>query len=192
MTTTSRFQSLAKANSGVSAKFKDVKMVVFDFDGVFTDNTVYVDQNGVESVRCWRGDGLGLDLLRQRNIQLAVISTETNPIVEIRCKKLRIRCISGVEDKAKALRSLCKETKIDLQSTCFLGNDRNDIPVLKIVGIPAVVADASPLLDEYKFFRTSARGGFGAVLELCQLVVNSLETLNEKNLSLSENSEVKE
>ena len=65
MTTTFRFQILVKANSGVSAKFKDVKMVVFDFDGVFTDNTVYVDQNGVESVRCWRGDGLGLDLLRK-------------------------------------------------------------------------------------------------------------------------------
>ena len=84
MTTTSPYQILVKVNSGVSAKFEDVKMVVFDFDGVFTDNTVYVDQNGVESVRCWRGDGLGLDMLRQRNIQLAVISTETNPVVEIR------------------------------------------------------------------------------------------------------------
>jgi len=192
VTTIFCYQILAKAISGVSAKFKDVKMVVFDFDGVFTDNTVYIDENGVESVRCWRGDGLGLDLLRQRNIQLAVISTETNPVVEIRCKKLKIRCISGVEDKAKALKTLCEETKIDLQSTCFLGNDRNDIPALKIVGIPAVVADANPLLDEYNFFRTRARGGFGAVLELCQLVAYPLETLNEKNFNLSENSEVHE
>jgi YrbI family 3-deoxy-D-manno-octulosonate 8-phosphate phosphatase len=145
----------------VSAKFKDVKMVVFDFDGVFTDNTVYVDQNGVESVRCWRGDGLGLDLLRQRNIQLAVISTETNPVVEIRCKKLKIRCISGVEDKAKALRALCAETKIDLQSTCFLGNDRNDIPAL----------------NKFDYFRTSTRGGFGAVREICEAIFAATENL---------------
>lgn len=177
MTTTFRFQILAKANSGVSAEFKDVKMVVFDFDGVFTDNTVYVDQNGVESVRCWRGDGLGLDLLRQRNIQLAVISTETNPVVEIRCKKLKIRCISGVEDKAKALRALCADTKIDLQSTCFLGNDRNDIPALNLVGLPAVVADADVSLNKFDYFRTSTRGGFGAVREICEAIFAATENL---------------
>ena len=145
-------------------------MVVFDFDGVFTDNAVYVDQNGVESVRCWRGDGLGLDLLRQRNIELAVISTETNTVVEARCKKLKIRCISGVEDKAKSLRALCEETNIDPQSVCFLGNDRNDIPALEMVGLPAVVADADTSLNRLKYYRTAARGGFGAVREICEAI----------------------
>jgi YrbI family 3-deoxy-D-manno-octulosonate 8-phosphate phosphatase len=161
---------LAKVISGVSAKFEKVKMVVFDFDGVFTDNTVYVDQNGIESVRCWRGDGLGLDLLRQRNIELAVISTETNPVVKIRCEKLRIKCISGVEDKAKALIALCEETQINLESTCFLGNDRNDLPALKLVGVPAVVADADASLNGLNYFQTSTRGGFGAVREICEVI----------------------
>jgi 3-deoxy-D-manno-octulosonate 8-phosphate phosphatase (KDO 8-P phosphatase) len=178
-----------EASSGVSAKFKDVKMVVFDFDGVFTDNTVYIDQNGVESVRCWRGDGIGLDLLRQCNIQLAVVSTETNPVVEARCKKLKIRCISGVEDKSSALRSLCEELKVDLKSTCFMGNDRNDIPALKIVGIPVVVADANSSLNEFDFFRTVAKGGRGAVLELCQLIAHAIENVNEELPDLSKNTD---
>lgn len=163
----------------MSTEFRDITMVVFDFDGVFTDNTVYVDQNGVESVRCWRGDGLGLDLLRQRNIELAVMSTETNPVVEARCKKLKIRCLSGVEDKAKSLRVLCEETNIDLQSACFLGNDRNDIPALEIVGLPAVVADADTSLDKFKYFRTSARGGFGAVREICEAIFAATANLSE-------------
>ena len=154
-------------------------MVVFDFDGVFTDNTVYVDQNGIESVRCWRGDGLGLDLLRQRNIEMAVISTETNTLVETRCKKLKIRCISGVEDKAKSLRALCEETNIDPQSVCFLGNDRNDIPALEMVGLPAVVADADTSLDKFKYFRTSARGGFGAVREICETIFAMTDNLTD-------------
>lgn len=154
-------------------------MVVFDFDGVFTDNTVYVDQNGIESVRCWRGDGLGLDLLRQRNIEMAVISTETNTVVEARCKKLKIRCISGVEDKAKSLRALCEETNIDPRSVCFLGNDRNDIPALEMVGLPAVVADADSSLDKFKYFRTSARGGFGAVREICETIFAVTDNLTD-------------
>lgn len=154
----------------MSAKFKDVKMVVFDFDGVFTDNAVYVDQNGVESVRCWRGDGIGLDLLRQRGIHLAVLSTETNPVVEVRCRKLRIRCISGAEDKAKSLTDLCEEFKVDFRSTCFMGNDRNDLPALALVGVPILVADADPSLSGYDYFRTKARGGFGAVRELCEII----------------------
>ena len=80
-----------------------VEFVVFDFDGVFTDNTVYVDQNGVESVRCWRGDGLGLEMLRKRGVELAVVSTETNPVVAARCKKLNLRCVHGVTNKALAV-----------------------------------------------------------------------------------------
>lgn len=168
-----------KVNSRVSAKLKNVKMVVFDFDGVFTDNTVYVDQNGIESVRCWRGDGLGLDLLRKRNIQLAVVSTETNPVVQLRCKKLKIRCISGVEDKAEAVRTLCAENEIDLESTCFLGNDRNDIPALKLVGLPAVVADADPSLNDFNYFRTATRGGFGAVREICEAIFAATENCTE-------------
>ena len=90
---------------------------------------------------------------------------------------MKIRSISGVEDKAKALRALCEEKKIDLQSTCFLGNDRSDIPALKLVGLPAVVADADASLSKFDYLRTSTRGGFGAVREICEAIFAATENL---------------
>lgn len=154
----------------MSRDLSEIKFVVFDFDGVFTDNTVYIDQDGAESVRCWRGDGLGLETLRQLGIELAVVSTETNPVVETRCKKLGIRCISGSNDKAASVKSLCDSLNIALSNTCFLGNDRNDLPALDLVGYPAIVADADELMTSFGFMKTSKPGGFGAVRELCELI----------------------
>lgn len=159
-----------------------IKLVAFDFDGVFTDNTVYVDQSGVESVRCWRGDGLGLEMLRQRGIQLAVISTETNSVVQSRCEKLKIRCISGVSDKAASLRSLADELAINLNMTCFLGNDRNDIPALEIVGFPAIVADADKSVKHLASIKTQLMGGRGAVRELCELITTAIDQREVKKL----------
>ena len=147
-----------------------VEFVVFDFDGVFTDNTVYVDQNGVESVRCWRGDGLGLEMLRKRGVELAVVSTETNSVVAARCKKLNLRCVHGVTNKALAVEELCKELNVKLEKTCFLGNDRNDIEALEIVGFPAIVSDADKSVEQFAQIKTRLAGGFGAVRELCELI----------------------
>jgi len=154
----------------LSGDLSKIRLVIFDFDGVFTDNAVYVDQNGVESVRCWRGDGLGLEALRQLGIEMAVVSTETNPVVETRCKKLQIRCISGSNDKATAVKTLCKSLNIALSETCFLGNDRNDLPALNLVGYPAIVADADESVSSEAFLKTSKPGGFGAVRELCDMI----------------------
>jgi YrbI family 3-deoxy-D-manno-octulosonate 8-phosphate phosphatase len=152
-----------------------VEFVVFDFDGVFTDNTVYVDQNGVESVRCWRGDGLGLEMLRKRGVELAVVSTETNPVVAARCKKLNLRCVHGVTNKALAVEELCKELNVKLEKTCFLGNDRNDIKALEIVGFPAIVADADKSVEQFAQIKTRLAGGFGAVRELCELISGAID-----------------
>ena len=152
-----------------------VEFVVFDFDGVFTDNTVYVDQNGVETVRCWRGDGLGLEMLRKRGVELAVVSTEANPVVAARCKKLNLRCVHGVTNKALAVEALCKELNLKLENTCFLGNDRNDIEALKIVGFPAIVADADKSVEQFGLIKTQLAGGFGAVRELCEVISAAID-----------------
>ena len=152
-----------------------VEFVVFDFDGVFTDNTVYVDQNGVETVRCWRGDGLGLEMLRKHGVELAVVSTETNPVVAARCKKLNLRCVHGVTNKALAVEALCKELNLKLENTCFLGNDRNDIEALKIVGFPAIVADADKSVEQFGLIKTQLAGGFGAVRELCEVISAAID-----------------
>lgn len=144
--------------------------VCFDFDGVFTDNTVWVRQDGVESVRCWRGDGLGLAQLRGLGLRTLIVSTEKNPVVQVRARKLEIECLHGIDDKAVALAGWCARTGISPDRMAFVGNDVNDLPALLEVGLPIGVADAHHALTPVVRYRTQARGGFGAVREVCDLI----------------------
>ena len=155
-----------------------VCLIAFDFDGVFTDNTVYVNQEGVESVRCWRSDGLGLARLKSVDVQAFIISTETNPVVTARAQKLKLPCMQGVEDKAVSILATCKELQIDPRQTMFVGNDINDIPAFKAIGIPVGVADAYPEIYPYILYRTQKPGGFGAVREICDLIYNARNVRN--------------
>jgi 3-deoxy-D-manno-octulosonate 8-phosphate phosphatase (KDO 8-P phosphatase) len=157
-----------------------VKLIAFDFDGVFTDNTVYVDQNGLESVRCWRSDGLGLARLGSLGVKAFVISTEANPVVSARAQKLKLPCKQGVEDKAAAILSVCNELEIDPKDSIFVGNDINDIPAFQSVGIPIGVADSYPEIYPYILYRTLKPGGFGAVREVCDLVFNAKVAVNRE------------
>jgi 3-deoxy-D-manno-octulosonate 8-phosphate phosphatase (KDO 8-P phosphatase) len=150
-----------------------VRLVAFDFDGVFTDNTVYVSEDGVESVRCWRGDGLGLSRLKSCGVESFIISTEANPVVARRAQKLRIACRQGVEDKAAAILEACRELGVSPAQTVFVGNDINDIPAFRSVGLPVAVADASPEVDAHILQRTQKPGGFGAVREVCDWVYHA-------------------
>jgi len=147
-----------------------VKLIAFDFDGVFTDNAVYVTQDGVESVRCWRSDGLGLSRLQSIGVQAFIISTEENPVVTARANKLKILCKQGVEDKSAAILQTCTELGVAPKHTMFVGNDINDIPAFNSVGLPVAVADAYPEVYPHVIFRTEKPGGFGAVREVCDLV----------------------
>ena len=144
-----------------------IKLAVFDFDGVFTDNAVYVTETGVESVKCSRSDGLGLSRLKSLGIDALIISTEKNPIVSVRAKKIGIECIQGVLNKAEALNKLAYDRSLDLSSVMFLGNDINDIPAFKLVGVPVAVADAYKEVIPYTIHRTKCAGGKGAVREIC-------------------------
>ncbi len=150
-----------------------VRLIAFDFDGVFTDNTVYVTQDGVESVRCWRSDGLGLSRLRSVGVQAFIISTEVNPVVSARAQKLKLACKQGIEDKAAAVLATCSELEIPPEQTMFVGNDINDIPAFKSVGLPVAVADAYPDIYPYVLYRTQKPGGMGAVREVCDLVYSA-------------------
>jgi len=150
-----------------------VRLIAFDFDGVFTDNMVYVTQEGIESIRCWRSDGLGLSRLRSVGVQAFIISTEVNPVVSARAKKLKLACKQGVEDKAAAILATCFELNIPPEKTMFVGNDINDIPAFKSVGLPVAVADAYPEIYPYVLYRTQKPGGMGAVREICDLVYNA-------------------
>ncbi|WP_374615169.1 KdsC family phosphatase [Sphingorhabdus sp.] len=160
-----------------------VRLVVFDFDGVFTDNTVYVSQDGVESVRCWRSDGLGLARLKALGVHLFIVSTEQNPVVTARANKLKLACRQGVDDKACAIREISAELGVALKHVMFVGNDINDIPALRSIGIPVVVADAYPEAAQHARLQTRKAGGYGAVREVCDLIFEA--RTNKKADSLS-------
>jgi YrbI family 3-deoxy-D-manno-octulosonate 8-phosphate phosphatase len=126
-------------------------------------------------VRCTRADGIGLDKLRARGIQLAVISTETNSVVQARARKLKLYCECGVADKRKAVEALAAALNVPLGQTAYLGNDINDLPALEIVGFPAVVADAHPDVRDRVARRTNESGGYGAVREFCDRVAEAYD-----------------
>ena len=149
-----------------------VKFVAFDFDGVFTDNMVYVSEEGIETVRCSRSDGIGLSRLRQIGIGTAIISTEVNPVVQVRARKLGIDCVNGCDDKIGALNRILEGAGVALQQTAFVGNDINDLPCLQVVGLPIVVSDAHADVIECAKYRTAKPGGLGAVREVCDMIAN--------------------
>jgi 3-deoxy-D-manno-octulosonate 8-phosphate phosphatase (KDO 8-P phosphatase) len=155
-----------------------IRCVAFDFDGVFTDNAVYVLQDGTEMVRCTRADGLGLEQLRARGLKLVIISTERNPIVSARCAKLGVECLQDSANKVLTLERFLKDAGISFAETAFLGNDINDSEILAMVGFPAVVADAHPQVVPLAKHRTSRTGGHGAVREFSEFLLSSglLET----------------
>jgi 3-deoxy-D-manno-octulosonate 8-phosphate phosphatase (KDO 8-P phosphatase) len=150
-----------------------VLLVAFDFDGVFTDNTVVLSQDGVESVSCWRSDGIGLERLQSVGVCALIISTETNPVVSMRAKKLGLPCKQGVKDKAAEILAACSDLCINPHLAMFVGNDINDIPAFKSVGIPVGVADSYPEIYPYICYRTQKPGGLGAVREICDLIFHA-------------------
>jgi 3-deoxy-D-manno-octulosonate 8-phosphate phosphatase (KDO 8-P phosphatase) len=149
---------------------RDVQLVAFDFDGVMTDNRVYVNEKGEESVACSRFDGLGLSRLRALGIPACIVSTEVNSVVARRAEKLKTDVTHGVEDKVVAVREYAARHGVSLEHTVFVGNDINDLPALRAVGIPIVVADAHPSVVGAASYVTERRGGQGAVREVCDII----------------------
>jgi YrbI family 3-deoxy-D-manno-octulosonate 8-phosphate phosphatase len=153
-----------------AALLRAIRLAVFDFDGVFTNNRVIVSEDGEESVVCNRSDGLGLRRLESAKVQTLILSTETNPVVMHRARKLKIRCIHGVEDKAGTLREEAARMGIPLRQVAFVANDINDSGCLQAVGLPVVVADAWPEVRPLARWVLKRRGGEGAVREFCDAV----------------------
>lgn len=149
---------------------RNVRFIAFDFDGVFTDNMVYISHDGIESVRCSRSDGFGLRKLDQVGVSYVIISTETNAVVAKRAEKLKIRCFHGCEDKVAVLEKVMREAGVTPEETAFVGNDINDIGCLRLVGMPIVVQDAYPEVIAVARHRTQRKGGDGAVREICDLI----------------------
>lgn len=145
-----------------------VELLILDFDGVMTDNRVLVDQDGREAVWCHRGDGWGIACLKEAEVKVMVLSTESNPVVAARCQKLAIPYIQACKDKASALTEIMQEHALQAHQVAYVGNDVNDLDCMQRVGVPIAVADAIPDIRAIARFVTTASGGWGAVREVAE------------------------
>ncbi len=154
---------------------KKIKLIVYDFDGVMTDNTAYLFENGMEAVQINRSDGLGIAILKKFDLKQIIISTEKNSVVLKRAEKLDIDCYHGIDDKVIALKNFCNENKIQLQEAIFIGNDINDENAMKLVGLPICPADAHKKIKKISKFVLNSCGGEGVIRELAELFLNSVK-----------------
>jgi len=153
---------------------KKIDAVVFDFDGVFTDNHVLVSEDGKESVFCNRADGMGIALLQKQKLLLLVLSSEQNKVVETRCQKLGLEFMLGVEKKHRVLSRWIEKKGLNAKNVVYVGNDINDLQCIKMVGCGVVVNDAHPSVVKEAKIILSKCGGHGAVRELCDLVLKRI------------------
>lgn len=153
-----------------------VDLLVLDFDGVLTDNRVWVSEDGREMIAANRGDSLIMTKLRKAGTEVVILSSEVNPVVSARAKKMRVEAIHGVglDDKAGVLLNLLQERNIDPVHVVYVGNDINDLPCFEVAGWAVAVADAQPEVLRAADYVTRKTGGHGAVREVCDLILERL------------------
>ena len=147
-----------------------IRLAVFDFDGVFTDNHVWVNERGEESVRCCRADGFGLARLREVGVDAVILSTERVQIAMARARKLEVPCRHGLGNKLEALQEEAERRGVALADTAYVGNDINDAACLEAVGLPVVPPTRGPRWRASPAGHSERRGGEGCVREFCDAV----------------------
>lgn len=153
----------------------DIKIVFFDFDGVFTDNKVIVSEDGKENVRCCRADGVGLQELKKNGIELAIVSAEINSVVEVRSRKLNIKYVySGVVDKLSKVKELLSKLELTPNRAAFVGNDTADIEAMNYVKYSFCPPDAEQEVLEIVKYRANRKGGEGCVRDVCNMILKEL------------------
>jgi N-acylneuraminate cytidylyltransferase len=153
-----------------------IELVIFDFDGVVTDNRVWTDQDGREMVAASRSDSMKFKEMRERGIELLVLSSEPNPVVQARAKKLGVEAIHGIgmQDKGRVMREVLERKNVEAENVVYVGNDLNDLPCFEIAGWSVAVADAYPEVLRAADYVLKTAGGHGAVREVCELILKKL------------------
>jgi N-acylneuraminate cytidylyltransferase len=155
---------------------KTTKMIICDFDGVVTDNLVLTDENGKETVSASRSDSMHIKTLREKGVEVMILSSEPNPVVMARAKKMGVEAIHGVglKDKGRVMREVLEQKKLRAEDVIYVGNDLNDLPCFEIAGWSVAVADAYPEVLRAADYVLTKNGGQGAVRELCEMVLKNM------------------
>jgi 3-deoxy-D-manno-octulosonate 8-phosphate phosphatase (KDO 8-P phosphatase) len=158
--------------NAVQARLSQVKLLALDVDGVLTDGGLYYSNSGEELKKFNVKDGQGIKLVIQTGIEVVIISASNSAATLHRAKKLGIkRAFIGIEDKLATLEQICQELNLSLAQVAYVGDDLNDLPILKSVGCPLTVADAIPENLAQAVYVTELPGGQGAVREICNLLL---------------------
>ena len=159
---------------------KDTQLVVFDVDGVLTDGSLILGENGEEYKVFNAHDGLGLVMLRDAGIEIAVISARSTPIVEKRMAALGIEYVyQGQSNKSEVLQGLMKKLDLGQQQTAFVGDDLVDLRAMKLAGLALAVANARPEVKQHAHWVSDSAGGKGAVREVCEMILQARGLLNQ-------------
>ncbi|NQZ33183.1 MAG: HAD hydrolase family protein [Oceanospirillaceae bacterium] len=157
-----------------------VKLAVFDVDGIMTDGGLYFTVDGSEIKTFNTLDGLGIKLLQKNNIQTAIITGRSSPQVAQRAKSLGINYVlQGRDDKLLALKEICKEHNFTLEDCAYIGDDLPDLSAIKAVAFGATVPNAHPLVLEHSQWCTSRTGGNGAAREFCEAILDAQNLLQQ-------------
>mmetsp|Transcript_587 Transcript_587/g.396 ORF Transcript_587/g.396 Transcript_587/m.396 type:complete len:180 (-) Transcript_587:2961-3500(-) len=163
-----------KSNEKLNTRLNSVKILLLDVDGVLTEGSIIYDDKNIETKAFNTKDGLGIKLLMEAGIQVGIVTGRRSNSLLHRCNNLGINLIfDGVSDKEQIIYYIEKKTNIDAKNMAFVGDDLPDIPIMKRVGISVAVSDANKLLIEFADIVTKAKGGKGAVREICEVILKA-------------------
>jgi len=154
----------------MEVKLHEIRLIAYDFDGVMTDNKVYVDQDGKETVKVNRADGLGVAGIRKLGIEQIIISTEKNPVVQARAEKMELPVYQGVDNKMITLSTICTERGLAMSQVAFVGNDINDFEAMQFAGLAICPADSATKILKISDLVVKKNGGDGVIRELFNII----------------------
>jgi len=146
------------------------KVIIFDFDGVFTNNLAIIDSKGNEYVQINRADGIGINVLKKNNLILYILSSEKNKVVKERAKKLKIKCFNGVIDKTSILKKISQNLNLSLKKFIYVGNDLNDYKSMKLAGLKICPYDSHPEIKKISNVILKSKGGEGVAREIVEKI----------------------
>lgn len=173
-------------DSAVFETAKNISLLICDVDGVFSDGRIYMGNQGEELKTFHTRDGYGIKSLMNAGVEIAIITGRRSAIVENRMAALGIKHVyQGQDDKLTAYKDIKTKLNIAPQNTAYIGDDLIDWPVMEHVGLSVCVADGHPLLAKRAQFTTRINGGYGAVREVCDLILAAKGELDKhKGLSI--------
>lgn len=161
----------------IEHKASQVRLVIFDVDGVLTDGSLFIGDDGQEYKAFNSKDGLGMSLLQQSGVQIAIITARSSKVVNIRMQTLGVKHVfQGCQNKNSAYEELKQETGFTDTQIAYVGDDLIDLPVMRQVGLAIAVKDAHPLVTQHAHWQTPSNGGRGAARDVCEMIMQAQNT----------------